>query len=455
MNSTFKAVLIIGLVVGLVFGATLISMYTGSTESLKEGGDDVKLIDGPPLFINPISIGYDPSSSNPDLKYFPGFYEPGETLIRVWFWFKNPHKLPIRVAVLGRSCSACTSARLAVIDSPYGRRFEGHAAFAGGAAPLLAKLDWKELNFEKPEESVEVPPAASEDEPTWGLFEMAIKVRGMGPNTLTAEVGLTAGQAAQSRLTFRVTIVGVPPFNVVPLAVNLGRIPESTAPQTQTLHYWSATRELAELPPPEVSLGAKEPYIVVGTPVAMTKAECDRLMASYISDGKTAKVMSGYKVPFTSYRKLPEPVEGSASEPDIGPFTRQMSFKGPGGTALGVAITGNIVGLVSLAEGSTVDLKDFESRFGVEKTFNLVSDRTDVTLEKVKAEFRPGFLDAEVGEAKSESGRRYWAVKVIVPKGQLRDELPPDSVLVFLAKTPTATYKVRVPVKGRAFERSK
>ena len=71
------------------------------------------------------------------------------------------------------------------------------------------------------------------------------------------------------------------------------------------------------------------------------------------------------------------------------------------------------------------------------------------------AEFRPRFLDVALSEPTNEAGRRNWTLKVSVPKGQLGGEFPADSVVVFRAKTATGSYKIRIPVKGRAFDRVK
>ena len=70
----------------------------------------------PPLFFGLTDMAYDPTSDRPAERTFPGYYEPtGGQQIPVSFWFQNPHPVPVRVAILGRSCTSCSSARLAVV----------------------------------------------------------------------------------------------------------------------------------------------------------------------------------------------------------------------------------------------------------------------------------------------------------------------------------------------------
>ena len=187
----------------------------------------------------------------------------------------------------------------------------------------------------------------------------------------------------------------------------------------------------------------------------MTQEEREKLALTLISEGKLARVQGGYKVPVTLHRQLPAAVPNFPLEPDIGPYDRQIGFTGPASTTVAVVVAANIVGLVGLVDGTNIVFTDFESRFGGEKTVNLGSDRTDLTLEPIAAEFRPRFLDVALSEPTNEAGRRNWTLKVSVPKGQLGGEFPADSVVVFRAKTATGSYKIRIPVKGRAFDRVK
>ena len=79
-------------------------------------------------------------------RTFPMFYEPsGGKQIPVSFWFQNPHPVPVRVAILGRSCTSCSSARLAVVTPEALRAVAVRGAVLGGTAspqPGVAGLRW-------------------------------------------------------------------------------------------------------------------------------------------------------------------------------------------------------------------------------------------------------------------------------------------------------------------------
>ena len=196
--------------------------------------------------------------------------------------------------------------------------------------------------------------------------------------------------------------------------------------------------------------------MVVGTPVPFTPEERARYVTALITEGKSLRCTAGYKIPVTVHRRRTETTlpPGSPVEPDIGPFERQIGITSQGTTAVtSVAITANVSGLVALSDGMTVDLKDFNGRFGTEKTVNLVSDRMDLQLELVKGQSKPSYLEVTLSEPRTESGRRYWSLKVGVPKEACLQELPSDSYLIFSGKSGKETYRIRIPVKGRGFAR--
>ena len=109
MNSTLKyTVLPLALVVVVVFGVTLISMGVGD----QKAADPIGANFNPPLYFTLTEMVYDPTSDLVAKRTFPGYYEPtGGKQIPVSFWFQNPHPVPVRVAILGRSCTSCSSAR--------------------------------------------------------------------------------------------------------------------------------------------------------------------------------------------------------------------------------------------------------------------------------------------------------------------------------------------------------
>jgi hypothetical protein len=100
-----------------------------------------------------------------------------------------------------------------------------------------------------------------------------------------------------------------------------------------------------------------------------------------------------------------------------------------------------------------VDLKDFRAVAGGQKTVALVSDRTDLELSPAPEGTTPKALGVKLSEPRTDSGRRRWMLTVTVPGGAVVGELPADSVVVLLAKTPEGVQRVRIPVKGRGSTR--
>lgn len=471
MNSTWKVGFILLLLFVVVFGFALISQYTTTSTT-----DDIPLeeavINGPPLLFTTETVGYDPASEDPALRFFPGFFEPGEVPVTVSFWFRNPHMQPVRFGVLGRSCASCTSARVGYLPPGAMEEFRSTTAALGfpasslmipdlstvvAVAQLNAKITWHDLDFAHPDTTIPIPAAPDASTPTWGVFQMVIKVTGKGPKTVSARIGAAVGTSPQASQVFNAIMVGIDPFEVSPKYLPLGEIPEGTAPRNLDLYYWSATRTSDTLPAPKLTQSKSDPFLTTGEPVPLTMDEMNSLAATLTAEGKAPmRVMGGYKVPVTVTRKLASPKPGTPSEPDIGPFERQLAFTGPGGTTVAVPVTARITGLVSLGEGaSAVDLGSFTGKFGSEKTVNLFAQKPDLELELLPDEARPRFLKVNLSEPRQESGRRTWTLKVTVPPETCQEELPNDAVVVFQARSANGTQKVRIPVKGRGFNRGR
>jgi hypothetical protein len=465
MNSLKVGAVLVVLVL-LVFGFTVVSMYTGTPADT--GDDKPGQVTGDPLAFTAQEIGFDPTADHPSKALFPGFYEPGEQLQPVAFWFHNPHPVPVRVGAVYRSCNACTSVRIGVVPpgryEEFQRRTAADAVVQGfrglpglpvngpaAGAALLDGMAWQDLDFDH-QDRLAVVPAAPEGGVTWGVLVMYIKVSAVGPKTLGASIMTAAGDSPPVRKDFQVAMYGMNPFEVFPRSIALGELSETAEPQTHTLFYWSATRDPADLPPPREEEAA-DPFVRRGAPVPLDPAERDALAANLAGKGAAVRVRSGYKVPVTVLRRDPSPKPGAPAEPDIGPFERKVVVTGPANTTQAVTISGRVTGLVALIDGQAVDLKDFDGRFGTTKAATLVSDRPDLALALLPEEVRPAYLRVELSDPQAVGQRRHWSVKVTVPGGATTDELPKDAVLAFKATTKAGTQKVRIPVTGRAYSR--
>lgn len=470
MNSTLKyTVLPLALVVLVVFAVTIISLgVPGQGESDDPSGTTYS----PPLFFGLTNMSYNPTSDRPAERTFPAYYEPtGGRQIPVSFWFNNPHPVPVRVAILGRSCTSCSSARLAVVPSEAIRTAAAaRVAVTGGIASpespndlttqetdsLSASLKWQYFNLEQPEQTVEIPPGSA-DRPTWGLLQFGVQLAVVGPKQLSVNVGLTAGDNPQAQMPFHMVLVGVNPFEVVPRALPFGDLPQGASPATKELIYWSATRGPTTDPPlpkPTLTVGGQDPFLKVGEPIPLSPEQVEALAVQLTVEGKGApvRVRGAYRIPVTVYRQLPgKPAPGTPSEPDIGPYERQVGVSAAG-HAVPVPVTANVLGLVGLIDAQTADLKHFNGNGGVEKPFTLASDRADVVLRPLPDEFKPRVLKVSLSDPQQAGGgRRNWTLKVGVGPREWVGSLPTDSVVVLEAKTADGVRKVRIPVKGVAF----
>lgn len=416
-------------------------------------------------------MGYDPTSDQVAKRTFPGYYEPtGGKQIPVSYWFQNPHPVPVRVAILGRSCTSCSSARLAVVPLETVQKFTAaRAAVAGGPATpespndltaaeteaLSPSLAWHDFNLEHPDQTIEVPPGSAE-QPTWGILQFGVQLAVVGPKPLSVNVGITAGDNPRAQMPFHMVLVGANPFEVTPRALSFGDLPQGASPATKEFIYWSSTRGPTTDPPlskPVLAAG-QDAFLKVGEPVPLTPEQVRSLALQLSIEGKggPVRVRGGYKVPVTVYRHLPGTTSpGTPAEPDIGPFERQVGVSAAGALhSVPVPVTANVLGLVGLVDTQVADLKYFNGRTGVEKPFQLASDRTDVDLRPLPDEFRPKWLTATVEPPQTVSGRRFWTLKVGVPAEVTTTALPPDSVVVLEAKSADGIRKVRIPVKGVA-----
>ena len=472
MNSTLKIVVPLALFVAVIFGVTIIATHTPPAPSQVGGqggvGDD-DAPSGPALNFATTGVRYDPSSDDLTSRFFPGYYEVSDVHIPVSYWFQNPHKVPVKVTALGRSCTACSAARVAVFPDAAMKDFQLRAAASlplGSAGPpalllplamtaLLQSAEWKDLDFEHPDVGADVPPRAADGSPTWGLFQIGIQVRSLGVQPKDVTVGLTPGKGAQQKLRFEVMLTGMPAFNLSPTAVAVGELPEGTGPRTVTVYYWSATREPADLPEPKLAgYDPNDPFVQVGKPVPLSPSELEAFTQVLTAGGKKLRVTAGYRFTVTVYRSRPDR-PGGPVEPDIGPLVRDIDVTGAGtGQSEKLPITALVAGLVGLpGNQQKIDLGSFPYTDGIEKTVMLGTqgpERPDLTLEVATDKTTPTYLKVTLAPAPQQAQRRFWTLTVTVPPrvGSTGD-LPPDSFVVLRAKTQDGTRLVRIPVIGR------
>jgi hypothetical protein len=472
MNSTLKLYAGLGLFAVVIFGATIVSQFSGAARKTNpDDGPDLPADFGPPLQFQTTQMMYEPGSEVLSRRTFTGFYEPGEQLHAANFWFTNRHPKPVNVAVLARSCSACTSARIGVLPASEVNKLFGAGAawsFAAGVVPdlataataagMLAGLKWEVLDFDKPNELHEVPPAAADGTPTVGAFQMLFKVTAQGPKTLDVRLGMALKDQPGLGMPFSVSFMGMPPFEVRPTPVALGNLPEGMSPKSFEMICWSSTRQTSgdglPFPPPTVVVGPNDKFLQAGPPAPLNDNELQALVQQLTVEGRSPRVLGAYRVPMTVYRRLPadQITPGKSPEPDIGPFDRQVRFFVPGSPdPVLVPVSGTVTGLVTIVGGGAVDLGSFRSQSGVKKTAELATDRDGLGLEVLAAEVNPKFLTATLSDRGGSGGRKLWGLSVEVPPGACIADLPNDSAVVLKATVDGETRRVKIPVKGRGF----
>ncbi len=469
MNSSVKTGLVVGLVMLVIFGATVISQFTSTPKNPDEGGPG----DAPvqPLRLSTLDRKYDPFSDDPAERFFQAYHEPdSNNPAKATYWFQNVNPTPVRVTIRGVSCGSCSFFSVRAMpakDVNECATLTAAGLFPATAFPLpnvLTAVGFAKLNPNDPgvvldvnnrEIAAEIP-AAGPDGPAWGYFVLGVKINTEGPiSPKSVDLGLQTpkmpGPAAVRLTTY---LVGAKPFEVTPPVLKFGLLPEGTADRKLEFAYWSSIRPQTDFPPPATSVTSHEAFLSVGTPVPMTAAERQQLSDELTltdPNKRPIPVTGGYRVPVTLKRKVPG---ATPPEPDIGPLETAVGVSGPPGSkADRVTVRATVTGLVTLGDGlAEAKLGDYNGQFGTSKEFKLYSDRTDLDLEVVTAESHPKFLDATLSAPTAEPGRRAWTLKIAVPAELGFGTLPPDAVVVLRSKGPTP-QRVRIPVQGNGFRR--
>ncbi len=466
MNSNVKIALALGAVVLAVAGITIISSYsdTDKPADAKGGGVPVAAVIEP-VRCTLTQIIYNPQSEHRVQREFPGFFEVNDQEHSADFWFQNVNAEAVEVAALKRSCSACTSARLAVFPArpiPAETELRGQAILGVAGSQTLApadlehrlrnypSADWKLLDFDHPE-TIQSIPAGSEDAPTWVALRIYFKVKQKGVKVLQATLGFKVpGQNLPVSTDFNIGFLGMSRVEVTPLQLDFQEMAESTASKTEEIIYWSTTVPQGELPPPQCTELASEPFLTFTKPQPLSENEIGLLSAKLSKPEMPFRILGAYKVQVTLHRKNPK--SATPPELDIGPLEKSFAvLSGAAGVAESppvVKLKANVTGLISLTQGGSVDLGTFSSREGIVKPFSLRSDRLDLDLKVDQERTSPKVLKAELEGPTTEDGRRYWTLKISIAAGATARALPDDSAVVLVVSG--TGQLVRLPVKGQA-----
>ncbi len=466
MNSTLTLLVPLVVLAGVVFGVTLLSQYTPREEKEPTPGAASAAAAGgwpenePALRFRSDMVGWDPTSDDLALKTFPGFFEPGGTLHHASFWFRNGNAVPVEIRARGVSCSACTSAELALLPAtapadvarasllPLPLPFPTALPAAAGAK-LLAGLQWQPFDFTDKDKGLVVPPGPDPKSPQRGVIRVAFTVRPpANSRTLSAYfAALPAGVPAATEYQLKIALTAAPAFEVAPDHLDFGQLSDTGGPWTKEVTVVSSTRDLDTFPPPDVSgaNGAGD-AVRVGAPAAVTGPAFAALAAEYASQSPPVRVRAAYKVPVTVGR----PESGAF---DLGPLDRQLWLSVPNSEPKRVLLTGVVAGDVRPLDGWAFDLGSFGIRADHSKAFTVRVGKPGVELALVPGESKPDFMKLSLERVPGSADVTDYRVRITVPAGQGAGELPADSMVVFERKGPNP-LRLRVPVKGRGVFRN-
>jgi hypothetical protein len=477
MKSTLKILVPLIVLVGVVFGVTLLVLYKPS-EPTDRGPNPVPQANTrPPLRFFTSARQYDPRSvwgsplppvSLQD-QLFPGFFEKNAEA-KTTFWFENRNDKPVSMQLRGVSCAACSGGSLAPIPPEAARNLlqmlavtslpQGLASplpigMAGPWADTVPKLQWQSHKFATTDWTFTIPPADDKDgwSPQWGILELNFGTG--GKNQLTADfASQVQGTNQYSEDKFYIAFLVVNAFDLNPHILDAGSMTETSKPRTLEFIVYSSTRGPGtgegDLPPPVCQIrmpgGAGDPgkFVTIETPVPLTPAECE-VMAERVSKAAEQKVRvsAAYRVPV---RITPE---AGGDRLDIGLLEREIWVTAPGipGAAeRQVRVKGTVSGSVWLSDGKEVALGKFKGEDGRTKLAGITTDRPGMELAVIPGESRPDFLQVSLTKLPDASDRGYYQLSVKVPPKQQFGAIQ-NGLVVLEIKGPKP-QRIRIPVTG-------
>jgi hypothetical protein len=482
MSSTLKVLVPIVLLIAVVFAVTYFSTTIPRDDSEKK----VKQADTgerPLRFFSSIRK-WEPPYSLFDKKHgdgaespvavnllntlFPGTFEPDELKTRhAPFWFVNPNKGSVTMRLERVGCMSCTGGRLAPIPTDVTRALLQMSAVSllpqglvstlpvgvAGPAAHLGNLPWTTFGlFNEPDKVVFKVPAAGDDPwgPQWGILELTFVVR---PGTTAKPVqasfrSVVEGTTQSATDEFTVYYAPVNPIEVDTPIIDVGTLTETSPVQERSFIVASPTRTVEELDGLKVDVrtpgGASDlhPFVSVGKPVPLVGADYDAFAAKVSAQaGGKARVMGALRVPVTIRTRIGE------TRADIGSLDREVWLNLGTGEPKYVLIKANVRGPIYLTDERDINLGSFDGKQGVSQAFSVTVERPDLELAVVPDQSVPKFLQVSLEKEADRNARRYYKVRVAVPKNEQFGEIA-GGVIVLETKGPNP-QRVRFAVRGR------
>jgi hypothetical protein len=423
-------------------------------------------------------------------RVFPGFYEIQSDAVGpkhgASFWFENPNAMSVTMQLAYVSCSACSGAKLAMIPPDATRQFlqmsrvsilpqglfNGLPVGMVGPAANLAEphVRWEQHVFkDNLQAQFKIPPANNPDgwTPQWGILELQFSLYKVEAKPLRADFQTVIDGTQEIETNkFMILANGANPFDLTTDKIDLGELSEKSEPRKFDIIAYSATRgpmrigagEPGDLLPPTPTVqmpsaqgGEPGPFITITPPVRVPESELGYI-ASQIAERSQqkqfARVESAYRYTVTLSPKVGD------SSIDIGLLEREIWFRLPNADARVLNVKGLVTGVVWL-DDNLHEITMPESKFfdGYTKEYRLITARRDLTVELLKDQWRPAFLQVELTKdpKPATADRGYYILKVRVPSSKENNTIKAGTYTgeIVLDVKGTTTQRIRFPVKGR------
>lgn len=457
MKSFVQYALVLGIIVGAVFGLTFLTQNTRSPIEKPVAPDPAKIsaeLSGPPLRIPEKTAEWDK-----DDPLYAAEFERG-TNGHYDFWVWNSHAEPVNVALLKATC-VCSKIHVGVVPEEEMARWRQRTMELGGVnaslgllgvpnlAAVLAyrdlsgKVKWTELDRRDKNASaasMNIPAAPSPDTPQMAIIRMAWEGKDVKAERLIADVQHRIGTTTDVT-PFEVRAIIVPPTMLSTPIVFAGDL-NFNARRESEIYCWSPTRDHFQV---TIEDSSHDPCIEVGPPRLLNAAEREAVTRSLRATNQIppTKMRCAYAIPIVVHERR------DGSQLDLGPLNRKLVVRtdtSPDPTW--VSLQGTVRGSIDVGEGNDqdrVNLGAFRSDRVHEKTVIVTAKDANIQLRFKKAS--PEYLNVTLTELTGPVGFRQWKLKVEIEPDRVSGVLPPDSA-IYLETVSTPPRPIRVPVIG-------
>jgi hypothetical protein len=457
MKSFVQYALLLGIIVGAVFGLTFLTQNARTPVEKPIQSDPTKSYDaiaGPPLRIREKTAEWDRGDS-----MYAAEFERG-TNGHYDFWVSNLHAEPVNVALLKASC-VCSKIHVGIIPADEMAGWQQRTWELGGISaamdllgvPNLAavlayrdlsgKIRWSELERRDKNASAgstTVPAAHSPEKPQMAIIRMDWEGRDVKADRLIAEVQHRIGTTTDVT-PFEVRVMIVPPVMVSTPVVSVGELNFNDR-RNGMIYCWSATRDQFQV---TIEDASHDPCIEAGPPRLLNDEE--RMAVTQMLRGSNqippTKMRTAYAIPVVVHER-----RGSA-QLDLGPLNRKLELRtDTSPDPMWISLQGMIRGAIDVGEGKEqdrVNLGSFRSDRPHDKTVIVTAKDPNIQLRFKKVS--PDYLNVSLTELTGSIGFRQWRLKVEVEPDRVAGLLPADSA-VYLETVATPPRAIRIPVMG-------